>query len=35
MFGADETTLRGEPVEFVAHISLGYAGDLQLELIQP
>ena len=34
-FGADTTTLRGEPVRFVAHISLGYAGDLQLELIQP
>jgi hypothetical protein len=25
-FGADSTTLRGEPVEFTAHISLGYAG---------
>ena len=35
VFGPDETTLRGEPVEFVAHISLAYAGDLQLELIQP
>ena len=34
-FGPEETTLRGEPVEFIAHISLGYAGDLQLELIQP
>jgi catechol 2,3-dioxygenase-like lactoylglutathione lyase family enzyme len=34
-FGADETTLRGVPVEFTAHIALGYAGDLQLELIQP
>ena len=34
-FGSDTTTLRGEPVEFTAHISLGYAGDLQLELIQP
>jgi len=34
-FGPGETTLRGEPVRFVAHISLGYAGDLQLELIQP
>jgi catechol 2,3-dioxygenase-like lactoylglutathione lyase family enzyme len=34
-FGADTTTLRGEPVRFVAHISLGYAADLQLELIQP
>jgi len=35
VFGADTTTLRGEPVEFVAHVSLAYAGDLQLELIQP
>jgi len=34
-FGADTTTLRGEPVRCLAHIALGYAGDLQLELIQP
>ena len=34
-FGAEATTLRGVPVEFTAHISLGYAGELQLELIQP
>jgi catechol 2,3-dioxygenase-like lactoylglutathione lyase family enzyme len=34
-FGADTTTLRGVPVEFTAHISLGYSGELQLELIQP
>ena len=34
-FGADTTTLRGEPVSFTAHISLGYAADLQLELIEP
>lgn len=34
-FGPDATTLRGQPVRFVAHISLGYAGDLQLEVIQP
>jgi catechol 2,3-dioxygenase-like lactoylglutathione lyase family enzyme len=34
-FGAETTTLRGEPVVFTAHISLGYSGDLQLELIQP
>ena len=33
-FGPDETTLRGEPVDFTIHVSLGYAGDLQLELIQ-
>jgi catechol 2,3-dioxygenase-like lactoylglutathione lyase family enzyme len=34
-FGGDTTALRGEPVEFRANISLGYSGDLQLELIQP
>jgi catechol 2,3-dioxygenase-like lactoylglutathione lyase family enzyme len=34
-FGPDDTTLRGEPVDFTIHVSLGYAGDLQLELIQP
>ncbi len=34
-FGAETTTLRGEPVRFVVHVSLAYAGDLQLELIQP
>ena len=34
-FGPDVTTLRGEPVEMTLHVSLGYAGDLQLELIQP
>ncbi len=34
-FGPETTTLRGAPVRFTAHISLGYAGDLQLELIQP
>jgi catechol 2,3-dioxygenase-like lactoylglutathione lyase family enzyme len=35
VFGPEATTLRGEPVEMVLHVSLGYAGDLQLELIQP
>lgn len=35
VFGADTTTLRGEPVEVTIHVSLGYAGDLQLELIEP
>ena len=35
VFDASTTTLRGEPVEMVLHVSLGYAGDLQLELIQP
>ncbi|SDD72429.1 VOC family protein [Nocardioides lianchengensis] len=34
-FGPDTTTLRGRPVDFTAHVSLGYAGDLQLELIEP
>ena len=34
-FGPETTRLRGEPVSFTAHISLGYAGDLQLELIEP
>ena len=34
-FGPDTTTLRGEPADFTIHVSLGYAGDLQLELIQP
>ena len=35
VFDAEHTTLRGEPVELSLHVSLGYAGDLQLELIQP
>ena len=35
VFEPSVTTLRGEPVEMVLHVSLGYAGDLQLELIQP
>lgn len=34
-FGPDDCRLRGEPADFVAHISLTYVGDLQLELIQP
>jgi catechol 2,3-dioxygenase-like lactoylglutathione lyase family enzyme len=34
-FGPDEATYRGAPADFTAHVSLGYAGDLQLELIQP
>lgn len=34
-FGPEHTRLRGEPADFVAHVSLGYVGDLQLELIQP
>ncbi|MBM7517629.1 VOC family protein [Nocardioides nitrophenolicus] len=34
-FGPDACTLRGEPADFTADISLSYAGDLQLELIRP
>ena len=34
-FDPEHCTLHGEPADFVAHVSLGYAGDLQLELIQP
>ncbi|MBZ5736637.1 VOC family protein [Nocardioides mangrovi] len=34
-FGPEDTTLRGEPVDLTLHVSLGYSGELQLELIQP
>ncbi|MFW6868906.1 VOC family protein [Nocardioides sp. CPCC 206347] len=34
-FGPGEATYRGAPADFTAHVSLAYAGDLQLELIQP
>lgn len=34
-FGPDDCTLHGEPADFTAHVSLGYAADLQLEIIQP
>jgi hypothetical protein len=34
-FGPDACTFRGQPADFVADISLSYAGDLQLELIRP
>lgn len=34
-FGPEEATFRGRPADFTAHVSLAYAGDLQLELIQP
>jgi len=34
-FGPDTCTYRGEPADFVAHVSMAYSGDLQLELIQP
>jgi catechol 2,3-dioxygenase-like lactoylglutathione lyase family enzyme len=34
-FDREHSQLRGQPQEFTAHISLAYAGDLQLELIEP
>lgn len=34
-FGPEHCTLHGEPADFTVHVSLGYAGDLQLEIIQP
>ena len=34
-FGPDACTLHGRPADFVATISLSYAGDTQLELIAP
>ena len=34
-FAPDSCTHRGAPADFVAHISLSYAGDTQIELIQP
>ncbi len=34
-FGPDTCELRGAPADFVADIVLGYAGELQLELIRP
>src|SRR5882724_9494853 len=34
-FAPDTCTFRGRPADFVAHISLSYAGDTQLELIAP
>ncbi len=34
-FGPEDCTLHGEPADFVVHVSLGYIGDLQLEIIQP
>ena len=34
-FAPDACTHRGKPADFVAHISFSYAGDTQLELIQP
>ena len=34
-FGPDSCTYRGEPADFIADISLSYAGEMQLELIAP
>lgn len=34
-FGPDTCLHRGEPADFTAHISLSYAGDTQLEVIEP
>jgi catechol 2,3-dioxygenase-like lactoylglutathione lyase family enzyme len=34
-FGPDSCTYRGRPADFVADISLSYAGNMQLELIAP
>lgn len=34
-FAPDACTLRGKPADFVADVSLSYAGDTQLELIAP
>jgi glyoxalase/bleomycin resistance protein/dioxygenase superfamily protein len=34
-FGPESCTHRGRPADFVAHVSLSYAGDTQLELIEP
>jgi hypothetical protein len=34
-FAPDSCTFRGRPADFVADISLSYAGDMQLEVIAP
>jgi catechol 2,3-dioxygenase-like lactoylglutathione lyase family enzyme len=34
-FGPEHCTYRGQPADYVVHVSLGYAGGQQLELIQP
>ncbi|WP_067687557.1 VOC family protein [Nocardia jejuensis] len=34
-FGPENCTYRGEPADFTAHVSLGYQGETQLELIEP
>ena len=34
-FGPDTCTHRGRPADYVAHVSLSYAGETQLELLEP
>lgn len=34
-FAPEDCTLRGEPADFTVHVSLAYAGEMQLEIIQP
>jgi Glyoxalase/Bleomycin resistance protein/Dioxygenase superfamily len=34
-FAPDTCTLRGEPADFIANISFSYAGDTELEVIEP
>lgn len=34
-FGPEHCRYRGEPADYVIHVSLGYAGGQQFELIQP
>lgn len=34
-FAPETCTFRGEPADYTVHVSLGYAGGQQLELIQP
>lgn len=34
-FAPEDCTLRGEPADFVIHVSIVYLGDMQLEVIQP
>ncbi len=35
VFGPDSCTYRGAPADYSIHVSIGYAGSQQLELIQP
>src|SRR4051812_42676089 len=34
-FSAEHCSVRGVPTDYVIHVSIGYAGDQQVELIQP